>query len=203
MTGPPDRTWVKQAACRDQPTRLFTDPQTDGDVRAALATCRECPVRQPCLATALNHRPEADVGIWGGTTQAQRRHLRTSTRQPDAIVATAETQAPPPPQPTPSTEKRTRTQWPARPEVRRFDAPETTVALDEHGDYVSADGRVLIFRIHGTQPWAVAIDDRFIAATKTVSEARRIAWATLHEDRQAGLLAPEPARLAAPRHGAR
>ena len=203
MTGPPDRAWVEQAACRDQPTRLFTDPHSDGDVRAALATCHECPVRQPCLTTALHHRPDADVGIWGGTTQAQRRHLRPDRGQPDAPVATAETQAPPPPRPIPSTEKRTRIQQSARPEVGRFDAPETTVALDEHGDYVSADRRVLIFRIHGTQPWAVAIDNRFIAATKTLTKARRIAWTTLHEDRQAGRLAPEPDRLAAPGRGSR
>lgn len=197
MTGPPERAWVEQAACRDQPTRRFTDPHDDADVRAALATCHQCPVRQPCLAAALAHRPEADVGIWGGTTALQRRQLRTG-RQADGPVATDQTHEPTPTEASRNTNQTATMQHSDRRKVRQNGPPETILTLDEHGDYVSADGRVLIFSIHGKRPWALAIDDRFIAATRTVDQAHRIARATLHEARQLGRVASGPVRLGEP-----
>lgn len=197
---PPGDSWRHQAACRDRDTRLFTDPRpgTD-DVRQALATCNTCSVRKACLAAALRHSAEADVGIWGGTTEQTRHRLRTGRltveqalnsdghRNPEprnhqvngAVLAQPDSGA-------------------GRPlQVPRLPAPEITVALDEHGDYVSADQRVLIFRIHGNRPWALAIDDRFITTTCTVTEARRIAWANLHDDRQGSIPEPEARQVVA------
>ena len=191
--------WRDQAACRDRDARPFTDPRpgTD-DVRKALATCATCSVREACLAAALRHSTEADIGIWGGTTEQTRHQIRTGHlsveqalnhdghRHPDArkhqgngtVRAQPDSSA-------------------GRPlQVPRLPAPEITVALDQHGDYISADQRVLIFRIYGNRPWAVAVDDRFITTTCTVTEARRIAWATLHDQRQTST--PEPERQARP-----
>jgi hypothetical protein len=41
--------------------------------KATTALCGACPVRQDCLDFALT-KPEL-VGVWGGTTQAERRWL--------------------------------------------------------------------------------------------------------------------------------
>lgn len=184
MTRPPDLTWIDQAACRDEQSVRFIDPADDDEVRAALSVCQRCPVRQPCLDTALTHRVEADVGIWGGTTPGQRRQLRRDRRQPEPALNGHRRQATEP-LPAPSCEPPP-TRTPQPPRVRRLPAPEVTVARDKYGDYVSADGRVLIFRIQGALPWVLAIDDQIIGASRTVTEARRTAWTTLdHADRTA------------------
>ena len=65
--------WMRQAACRGMDAEVFF-PSTDQRVRAALAVCRRCPVRAPCLAYALGD-PEL-VGIWAGTTGEERAALR-------------------------------------------------------------------------------------------------------------------------------
>lgn len=70
------RDWETRAACRTQPPHLFTDPKDETDINAALKICGRCPVRQACLQTALAHPPDADVGIWGGTTEEARHELR-------------------------------------------------------------------------------------------------------------------------------
>lgn len=68
--------WRDRAAC------AFHDPEDwfPGVGRAtargdrALAICRfECPVREECLAEALSHGVARQHGIWGGTTERQRR----------------------------------------------------------------------------------------------------------------------------------
>lgn len=199
MTRPPDLTWIGQAACREEPSRRFVDPADDAEVRAALSVCQRCPVREPCLDTALSHRVEADVGIWGGTTPGQRRQIRRDRLQPEAVRdgngrrATARLQ---------DSSRETPPARTGRPtEVRRLAAPEITVARDKYGDYASADGRVLIFRIRGAMPWVLAIDDQIIGASRTVTEARRTAWTTLHNAERTGAHTPGPAMARA--HGGR
>jgi len=65
--------WHKQAACRGHgPDDFVRGPKfTYDDVRAL---CETCPVREQCLEFAL-----ADgtlTGLWGGTTDAERREIR-------------------------------------------------------------------------------------------------------------------------------
>lgn len=199
MTKPPDLTWIGQAGCREEPSRRFVDPADDADVRAALCACQRCPVRDPCLETALSHRVEADVGIWGGTTPGQRRQIRRDRLQAEAVRNGDGRRAP---APVPDASRETppaRTERPA--EVRRLAAPEITVARDKYGDYTSADGRVLIFRIRGALPWVLAIDDEIIGASRTVTEARRTAWTTLHQAERTDGRTPGPALARA--HGGR
>ncbi len=42
---------------------------------AAIDICRKCPVLTQCLEYALRHPESAAYGIWGGTTDAQRRRI--------------------------------------------------------------------------------------------------------------------------------
>lgn len=72
------RQWRDLAACRDSDPELFfpigTGPLAVSQIAAAKAVCARCPVRQPCLAFALDALPQ---GIAGGLTPAQRRRLRS------------------------------------------------------------------------------------------------------------------------------
>ncbi len=66
-------SWHLLASCRGKNTSLFF-PEEPDRAPLAMAICRRCPVRQACLAEALA-RPEL-LGIWGGTTEADRVRLR-------------------------------------------------------------------------------------------------------------------------------
>jgi hypothetical protein len=167
-----DRAWVEQAACRGESSRPFTDPEDDRDVSAALGTCRGCPVRRQCLTAALQHPPDVDVGIWGGTTEHDRDRIRSGTLTTEAALQPPR-QSDSVRQAAPATPRQVR-------DVPRLPTPEVTVARTRTGEYASADGRITIFRIHGQPPWMLMIDRRPIARTRTVTEARRIAWTTIH-----------------------
>lgn len=64
--------WQLRAACRTEPIEGFYSGEAE-DVRAAVALCRRCPVRMPCLEAAVD-RAEW-FGVWGGTTERERRRL--------------------------------------------------------------------------------------------------------------------------------
>jgi WhiB family transcriptional regulator, redox-sensing transcriptional regulator len=69
-------TWTDHAACRGvDPEVFFPVSRNAADASEAIAVCRGCPVRHECLATALTR---AESGVWGGTTEAQRRRLRAA-----------------------------------------------------------------------------------------------------------------------------
>jgi len=68
------RQWIKQAACRGEDPRLF-DAVSALRAEAALRICKGCPVKEACLKEALNEAVNPD-GVWGGTTQLERRKLR-------------------------------------------------------------------------------------------------------------------------------
>jgi WhiB family transcriptional regulator, redox-sensing transcriptional regulator len=68
--------WKTQAACRGYPDDLFF-PAGDTDaeqVATALSVCESCSVVDECLSYALESNQRA--GIWGGTTERERRSLR-------------------------------------------------------------------------------------------------------------------------------
>ena len=74
--------WREDAACRDADPELFFPVGTAGpaqhQIREARRICRGCPARAPCLAWALHHG--ITDGVWGGTTEEQRRALRSLAR---------------------------------------------------------------------------------------------------------------------------
>jgi WhiB family redox-sensing transcriptional regulator len=69
-----DRPWTAHASCRLADPELFF--AEDADTEYALRICSGCPVREECLDWALV--TEAAYGVWGGTTEEERRQLRHS-----------------------------------------------------------------------------------------------------------------------------
>jgi WhiB family redox-sensing transcriptional regulator len=71
-------SWWSQAACQSADTELFfpisTLDATSRNVVRAKAICDRCSVRPQCLAHAMESG--SLQGIWGGTTEAERRRLR-------------------------------------------------------------------------------------------------------------------------------
>ena len=76
-TGAP-HDWRDNAACLNHDPELFFPEGTAGPARRqterAKRTCESCLVRMPCLRFAL--RNGLGSGIWGGTTEEERRSMR-------------------------------------------------------------------------------------------------------------------------------
>jgi WhiB family redox-sensing transcriptional regulator len=70
--------WREDALCRDTDPELFFPVGTTGaalvQIEQARSICRQCPVQADCLEFAL--RTNQDSGIWGGTSEEERRVLR-------------------------------------------------------------------------------------------------------------------------------
>jgi WhiB family redox-sensing transcriptional regulator len=83
-TSGPSQAWRDSAGCRDSDPGLFFG---DGDPthKRARAICAACPVSDACLAYALAI-PEL-VGIWAGTTEAERQRIRTQRAERAARLA--------------------------------------------------------------------------------------------------------------------
>lgn len=74
--------WRHDAACRDEDPELFFPVSELGpgarQAAEAKAVCARCPVRAQCLDHAVDHG--LDFGIFGGTTESERRELLRRTR---------------------------------------------------------------------------------------------------------------------------
>lgn len=74
----PDLSWRKDASCRDTSPELFfpigTTGQAIDQIDAARMVCMGCPSRVSCLEFALT--TNQDSGVWGATSEEDRRHLR-------------------------------------------------------------------------------------------------------------------------------
>lgn len=83
VSGEPE-LWWESGACRGADPVLFFPPDQDRPrqkadrERAAIALCEGCPVRRVCLDHALAV-PER-FGVWGGTTEIERRSYRRQRR---------------------------------------------------------------------------------------------------------------------------
>ena len=70
--------WRDDAACTHADPDLFfpigTTGAAEAQIDAAKQICHRCPARMPCLAWALDHAVSS--GVWGGTTEEERRALR-------------------------------------------------------------------------------------------------------------------------------
>lgn len=67
-----DADWMKTGRCRDIPPSTFF-PNDGVGVDVARRICAECPVQRPCLEYALTER--IDHGVWGGTSERERRRI--------------------------------------------------------------------------------------------------------------------------------
>ena len=74
--------WRQDAACRDIDPNLFFPIGVTGDAVEQIATAKEicagCPVQLECLDFAITSNQE--FGVWGGTSEDERRVLRRQWR---------------------------------------------------------------------------------------------------------------------------
>jgi WhiB family redox-sensing transcriptional regulator len=84
--------WRPHAACRDTDPDLFFPVGTTGpaidQIEAAKAVCCQCEVQPACLEFALATNQES--GVWGGTSEEERRKLRKAWLQQQRLARTAE-----------------------------------------------------------------------------------------------------------------
>ena len=74
--------WRTRAACRPYASELFFPAKGEfrsSEIIRAKAICRECPVREECLQTAMDGREK--IGIWGGFTPEERARLHRLSRR--------------------------------------------------------------------------------------------------------------------------
>jgi WhiB family redox-sensing transcriptional regulator len=77
--------WRDVALCRDTDPDLFFPVGTTGpaieQIESAKAVCNQCEAQAPCLEYAI--ATNQDSGVWGGTSEEERRQLRKryATRQ--------------------------------------------------------------------------------------------------------------------------
>ena len=73
-----DYSWRRESLCRDTDPDLFFPVGTTGNalvqIERAKQVCGECPVSRECLDYALE--TNQDSGIWGGTSEEERRVIR-------------------------------------------------------------------------------------------------------------------------------
>jgi WhiB family transcriptional regulator, redox-sensing transcriptional regulator len=151
----PRYSWRDDAACLEHPAEWFTGPHQPGDTKRAIDVCDTCPVKQPCLETALQIEVTADLGIWGGTTQSARQRIRRE-RAHKRVALQAQRRTPPPTVPS------------ERPEAA---TDGLRLVQDDHGDFVDQSGRVIVFEVHGDPPLMVMVDGKPRARATTLDEA--------------------------------
>ncbi len=78
MPGP----WADDAACANSlfPDAWFATDSKNADTAYAKSVCALCDVKSDCLQFALEIGPSAAQGIWGQTTEEQRRQIMKKRR---------------------------------------------------------------------------------------------------------------------------
>jgi len=86
--------WQDKALCAQVDPEIFY-PDKGGSTRNPKRICAMCEVREPCLEYALTHEDAGRFGIWGGTSERERRLIKADrlpapsppvpqSREPDA-----------------------------------------------------------------------------------------------------------------------
>jgi WhiB family redox-sensing transcriptional regulator len=75
--------WKLAGACRDRDPNLFFPENDRWAERRAKAICEGCMVRAQCLDVALRGN---DVGIWGGTTERERKKIKARYVRPSKAL---------------------------------------------------------------------------------------------------------------------
>jgi WhiB family redox-sensing transcriptional regulator len=85
--------WQQSGACRHADPALFFHPERERGLarqardHRAVAVCADCPVLLVCLRHALSAREP--YGVWGGTTENQRKKIYARHRRADVIASEA------------------------------------------------------------------------------------------------------------------
>ena len=69
--------WMAKGRCRTEPPSVFF-PSDGVGVEIARRICADCPVKALCLEYAL--RNGIDHGVWGGTSERERRRIARRRR---------------------------------------------------------------------------------------------------------------------------
>ncbi len=72
-----DTSWMARGNCATHPPETFF-PSDGVGVEVARRICDGCPVQERCLEYALRNR--IDHGVWGGTSERQRRRMLKARR---------------------------------------------------------------------------------------------------------------------------
>lgn len=70
--------WMRQGACLGSDPALFFPNSQKEQLLIAETLCGQCAVKSVCLDYALENR--IDHGVWGGTTEAERRKIIKARR---------------------------------------------------------------------------------------------------------------------------
>jgi WhiB family redox-sensing transcriptional regulator len=81
-----DTEWMSRGRCRDMDPAIFF-PNDGVGVQVAQRICAECAVRAECLEYALANR--VDHGVWGGSSERERRRLLRQRRLARARSSTS------------------------------------------------------------------------------------------------------------------
>lgn len=73
--------WQYRAQCKNYPPSAFF-PSDGVGVDAAKKICGECAVKSLCLEYALENRN--DHGVWGGTSERERKRILKRRRQAES-----------------------------------------------------------------------------------------------------------------------
>ncbi|WP_090057571.1 WhiB family transcriptional regulator [Lentzea fradiae] len=81
LTGP---EFGERPACADEdPELFFPESGQVAQISEAKTVCLSCPIRRACLSYALQHGVQ---GVWGGTTEDERRAMRRGASSRKAVA---------------------------------------------------------------------------------------------------------------------
>ena len=84
MENPAETKWMADGNCANKAPSVFF-PSDGVGVEKAKLVCEGCPVTDQCLEYAIAHR--IDHGVWGGTSERQRRRIIRASAQERAANA--------------------------------------------------------------------------------------------------------------------
>jgi WhiB family redox-sensing transcriptional regulator len=90
QANPASEDWRDSALCAQTDPELWF-PEPGVNATTAKLICSWCPVREACLAEALD-RNEQD-GVWGGLSPEERRRLRRRQREAASVAVEVEGEA--------------------------------------------------------------------------------------------------------------
>lgn len=79
-----ENNWMAEGNCNNHPPAVFF-PSDGVGVEIAKKICATCPASESCLEYALSNR--IDHGVWGGTSERQRRRILRARRELADAVA--------------------------------------------------------------------------------------------------------------------
>lgn len=68
--------WLQDGLCKGDDAERWIAPGDLPTTKKLKAVCDECPVREPCLEYALELPERETMGVWGGTSERERRKIR-------------------------------------------------------------------------------------------------------------------------------